>query len=497
MRETSRTLRMAQLAVLVAVSLVVGAGAQDARIDPVTVDTSAFPQMRATFRVFLPNGERATSLVGATTRVIEDSMESSGQLRATAPGDGIAWLFAADQSGSMSTVLPAVAHALDTFMSLVGPADRAALIGFDAEPTVLHAFSSDRVRLRQSAARLSASGTTTQLYLSLVDALPQFGSPGLPTERVVVVLSDGRDEGMTYTLDDVVERMRKANVSVAALGVGTGDRTGLLNMRRLAERTGGMYLEVGSEQDVATQVDLIRRQMSALQEVAWTSTLPPDGTARRVRIEIRHNTAVMAATLDVTAPLVSIPLWRQRTVQLASAAVLMLAVVSAVVIMRRRHARRSASALASEWMAVPASRDVAGETPLLTSRPYSADLQTIGVPANKRKTQFMPGVAGPSAGFQRATLVATDGPVTGRSVYLPPGRSTLGRDRANQIVVDDDRASASHAAVTFVGGRVTIEDLGSTNGTYVNLQRIDAPLALASGDVIRCGTRSFRLETEP
>ncbi len=51
--------------------------------------------------------------------------------------------------------------------------------------------------------------------------------------------------------------------------------------------------------------------------------------------------------------------------------------------------------------------------------------------------------------------------------------NTLGRDVNNSIVLDDEFVSAAHAALTFRGRAWYVEDLGSTNGTYVNGESID------------------------
>jgi len=67
---------------------------------------------------------------------------------------------------------------------------------------------------------------------------------------------------------------------------------------------------------------------------------------------------------------------------------------------------------------------------------------------------------------------------------------TLGRDPKCDIFLDDVTVSRKHAEVT-VGDEVTLADLGSLNGTYVNRRRIDTAEALLDGDEIQIG--KFRL----
>ena len=85
---------------------------------------------------------------------------------------------------------------------------------------------------------------------------------------------------------------------------------------------------------------------------------------------------------------------------------------------------------------------------------------------------------------QKPLIVMRSGPIPGSSFYLEKTEITLGRDLANDIPVPDQEISRRHARfVTRVDG-VYIEDLGSTNGTFLNGVRISSPQRLNNGDLI-------------
>lgn len=82
-----------------------------------------------------------------------------------------------------------------------------------------------------------------------------------------------------------------------------------------------------------------------------------------------------------------------------------------------------------------------------------------------------------------ATLRITRAAQPVDEVALVEERTTIGRHPHNDIVLAHSAVSGEHAAISFIGGAAVIDDLGSTNGTFVNGQRVERQL-LADGDQI-------------
>jgi DNA-binding winged helix-turn-helix (wHTH) protein len=82
----------------------------------------------------------------------------------------------------------------------------------------------------------------------------------------------------------------------------------------------------------------------------------------------------------------------------------------------------------------------------------------------------------------RAWLVIGD-----RRVLLPAGSTTVGRDPEAGVWLDVPSVSWRHARIEVAAGGITIEDLGSTNGTFVRGRRVREETALAHGDTLRFG----------
>ena len=75
------------------------------------------------------------------------------------------------------------------------------------------------------------------------------------------------------------------------------------------------------------------------------------------------------------------------------------------------------------------------------------------------------------------------------------GELTIGRDGAD-LEIDDPKISRRHAKFRSVDGGLEVEDLGSTNGTFVAGQRIEGTVRLKNGDSVRLGGCIFTAEIE-
>ena len=84
-------------------------------------------------------------------------------------------------------------------------------------------------------------------------------------------------------------------------------------------------------------------------------------------------------------------------------------------------------------------------------------------------------------------LVMRSGPTPGAIFPLEGDQLMIGRDSSNAVAISDAEVSRRHSRLTFQGGKYVLEDLGSTNGTFVNGQRLAGPHVLKAGDVVALG----------
>ncbi|MFE9448819.1 FHA domain-containing protein [Streptomyces sp. NPDC006739] len=127
------------------------------------------------------------------------------------------------------------------------------------------------------------------------------------------------------------------------------------------------------------------------------------------------------------------------------------------------------------------------------ARPQPQTARQQAAPPQQRGQQAAGG-----GGRQRrnapSKLVVTEGTLTGTTVALQGQTITLGRAHDSTIVLDDDYASSRHARIyPDRDGNWIVEDLGSTNGTYLDRSRLTTPTPIPLGAPIRIGKTVIEL----
>jgi pSer/pThr/pTyr-binding forkhead associated (FHA) protein len=123
--------------------------------------------------------------------------------------------------------------------------------------------------------------------------------------------------------------------------------------------------------------------------------------------------------------------------------------------------------------------------PVLPAAPPTVQPVSTGKPPKASKPARKKGVA--------RKLVVTEGALQGTTVTLADAPVTLGRAHDSTLVLTDDYASNKHARLVPTGDGWTLEDLGSTNGTYLGNSKVSRPTAVTVGTAIRIGKTVMEL----
>jgi pSer/pThr/pTyr-binding forkhead associated (FHA) protein len=117
----------------------------------------------------------------------------------------------------------------------------------------------------------------------------------------------------------------------------------------------------------------------------------------------------------------------------------------------------------------------------------------VPVPSKPKKSRRQATAEARPARGALSQLIVTEGSLAGTRVALTGKPILIGRANDSTLVLTDDYASTRHARISETNGVWYLEDLGSTNGTYVGHNKVDGPVPLEAGVVIRIGRTAMEL----
>jgi len=133
-------------------------------------------------------------------------------------------------------------------------------------------------------------------------------------------------------------------------------------------------------------------------------------------------------------------------------------------------------------------------TRVLTRGKPGAPRRPAPKPVAKAPPPARPAVPPSRAGRRQPTsLTVTEGSLAGTTLSLMDSGVLLGRNPECTLVLDDDFASGRHARIYRRDAAWFVEDLGSTNGTFLGSSKLTKPMPLEVGSTLRIGKTIFEL----
>jgi hypothetical protein len=393
-------------------------------------------------------------------------------------------VLAVDSSRSLSAAeLDAAAdHLADVVDALPGGLPVGVIAFHDRPEWRVHPTPA-REAVHEALSTLVPEGSVTVLNEALITA-----SQELPSGGLVLVVSDGRDEGSAVTAADVERRYARLDVRILTLSIGRSvdDRA----LRRLSLLTQGRDFGSLGDGDPARLAAAIR---DAWQD--WLGAQPESPPAATPPPPPSPETRSAAESGTARDPVLTWP----AAAGIAVVALLgLLAIISAI--WRLRHRAETpvpgtsrcskCGATIEDWDTSCAACEIAALEEAARTRQVD-DAHGDGPPDPLEALD--PGLTMAVADLGYLVFEADDPP--DRRFALPRSQTfTVGRaPEVNSLQVDDPTVSAQHFKVIPRDDQFYIVDLDTTNGTTVNHERVRVR-RLSPGDVIRAGLCEFRFE---
>ncbi len=401
------------------------------------------------------------------------------------------YIISVDASGSMTSSgdmpLSETQDALKTLFAEGGfrSQDRVALIAFEDRSRILHWFDDKAEDAEEAIDRLVwLGGQKTILYQSLYESLEHLEHvDDEPRERRrILVISDGKDEGSEKTFTEVREKALEMGVQIDVVARVRKDRVeeDLLqgfaqDIRALADETGGVfaYAEPGGVFDGIKQiVDSVMLKTV----VEFSRDIDPEHRkTQRVGVLLRDETDVVS-TIPAEIPKTRRPLTWIWLLELIGG----LLILTVVVMVWRRQAGTKIES------------DV---VPVGSGQPEPSIEKNVAPDRGRGETIVSEWFPKPSSGHPAAVLLGTSGPPSGKRVAIEKSMFRIGANADNDLCIEDDEyVSDHHAHILYQRGSLLLYDEHSTNGTYLNDDRLkDKAAAVHLGNRIRVGKSSFKV----
>jgi VWFA-related protein len=271
---------------------------QGVRLQITQIDRSRFPEIRVYVSATDASGEPVAVPAG-DLRLFENgqAIEAESIVGAGEVGP-LTTMLVIDVSGSMDVAgkLDAAKDAALAYVDQMESGDRAGLIAFDIESTVVQPVTDDRRALSEAVQSLKTGGDTA-MYDALVEGIRQLGP--LSGRKAIIVLTDGMDNSSTATLEQALSRISGGELSISAVGLGDRSQLGKSfagldegRLESLATRAGGVYARTLDASELREAYQRLGRALHSEYVVTYTSTLPlRDGINRTLDVRLASSAA--------------------------------------------------------------------------------------------------------------------------------------------------------------------------------------------------------------
>ncbi len=443
------------------------------------------------------------------------------------PAGNDSWIvICLDKSGSMGALFTEVQNALKNAVQITRPRQMVELLTFGTVSSTPVPFTDNAFELTQVISTLSletARGGSTVLFESIDTALSHLEEKNNGTYSTgrIILISDGKDEGSSNNLEAVINRARSIAVEIDVVGYGNDAQVsssfGVL--RDLPRATGGSLVLPSNKQDLENELTslLDASAPNPVWQVSFDYEVANHG--RKVGATLIRKDSANPEALSLPRSI--------STMALVEEAIAEIPPFNIANIPNENNSQREDSSDSDSdetkwsftlfnitfdihlWEIVLALLGIGATItivyrekivryfwPIVVLKPKSVNPKPQKPKPGKR-TSIGYAFSAPSKEKPTALLKYIDERKVESQYAINQNNILIGNDADNDIVLTaDDYVSSKHACIRFDSGSLYLNDLNSSNGTYLNGERIySTPRVLSPDDEIRIGKTIFRLKT--
>lgn len=446
-----------------------------------------------------------------------------------ASDEPMAILFSIDASNSMDgPPLNNVKEGILKIVSDLRKDDKIGIAYFHDDFFKQASFDTDRDVLRNNITALKTGGSSTELYKGAIESIKWLKSLPEPRRKILVLISDGEDNGTAYKLEDVLNEVKSSGITVFTIGSTAVDLGFLINMEKIAQSSNdGKYYKITGPEDIKANIPTIYDRIKQEYIISYYSYAKTN-TSINASLNININNQQYTSDFSYNSPseivenAPSISFWKTKEFLFGSIGggiiIIVLTVFMFINISKKKQYKQEKEeerrireeeskeneekfnrfkeeydklldSLENQHSVSESDKE---HIMLLEKQVQEAgSVLGTGLPKIdiKRRTMILEKGSFPQPQFEQQVnlpkLIIKNGSKAGSSVTIGSGITTIGRTNAS-IIINDETVSRQHARIYLVDGKYVIEDINSTNGTFVNNRKITKAF-LKTSDIIRTG----------
>lgn len=435
------------------------------------IDVASFPEITINGIIHKPEGSQITSVSRENFTIVEDGTLIHDFTVMSAGIDRyIAVCIDASKSISRKNFLK-LKKIADNLIEKSPPRYNFILYKFNDEVVTLSAFSENKANYREVIESLQQHGTRTKLYNCLYTATEELARHN--GAKSIILLTDGKDEGSFMFPDDVVNNAREHAIPIYTIVPERCSKTAAVS--RLSKITKGkVFVATPGVED--TVIELLQSRMAYKLPFEITFRTKKQGGVCPIEVQFTHRTIRDNDTGYAQYPLKK-NTYAMKTdlpfVVLAGIVVLLVIALVIVILVFINKWKQIVELVSMQRIPKPVER--------YYSVLYERD------EATRKETDTLLLATAPEYSYTNAWLVEKSGPETGKKFPLIWDEVTIGRDKENTIVINDDAVSLKHAKIKKIGNSYYLFDCASDNGTFLNNKKLLRPKPLSDWDEIQIG----------
>lgn len=488
---------------------------QNLQLRIIKTDTEKFPVITTAIQVYDAEDEPITGLKpeNFVTSLSGNSGSNLQVITHKESGQGLEIVLCLDISLSMTgKPLQSIKNSANEFIDKLRNVDKLAILTFSDDVEIVADFSSNKDFLKNKINEITAKGNRTELFYGSYKGIEHLKNTQSKAGKMLMLISDGHDESKTrtYSVNDVINVAKENSIPVFSIGYTTIDKAYLQNLEKISAETNGKYYFSPSDSQLEQTFNKLYNQLLNIYLVSYkVLDMPGDGNTHNQTVTVKKDKESKSITNSVLVPggvnaeTSPQPVKDSSFIYYLLGGLLVIVAVGTVFFLIKKKKKEEAEneriRIEEEQQRkrneerVKEEERKAAQTPPETMgkiEPVGSDENTVLDPGSSTKDfngERTVILGGNTMSTQILTLNFKVGSFAGQSFELNEQGGTIGRADTNTIILKENSVSSKHATVTFSDGDFRIKDENSSNGVFVNGEKV-VEKVLNDGNTLKLGS---------